>query len=379
MRCRRSRLDGRVLSAPIVVGAVALVMTGAPAGAWQTRVCANQGIRWANDRIPLSIMPCSAPPGSHRSRDLLAVMDAWNSVPGSAARLEADVGPPACRIDVNGRSEVGYVDPKNLDGARGLTRLIYTRACGYDWRGGFQETEAYIIETDVVIADFGHDVPGLPTNCDQISRTQPLRRPLLLHELGHVLGLWHEDDEMAAMNTGSSGGRYCGPRAFDPHPDDRAGVRYLYADGSPPVRDVAALGFELTEPNYTRPIMGRGNYAVCPGDVLEVRWAVANQGTVDAITRVQWYFSDNDIISRQDLAAEGSERVAVGVGEVYTGASEVRVPALPRGPDGQSGPWWVGFVVDADGPRVELPATNNWTYTQFRVWARDPVECEAPE
>lgn len=361
-----------------MLAVVACLLIAEPAPAWRSAICNDRPVRWVWPQVPIAVMPCSAPPGSHRSNDFLATMAGWNSVPGARIRFEPEVGAPTCRIEVNGRSEVGYIAPENLDGARGVTRIIYNVGCVAMFHVESMPEIQVIAETDIAIAAFDHDVSGPPRNCDRIERTTPLRRALLLHELGHAFGLRHEDDEMAVMNTGSSGGRYCGPRAMEPHPDDRTGVRVMYPDPeAEPVRDVAALPFELTEPNYTRPVVRAGHYGVCPNEPLDLRWSVANLGTVDARTQIRWYLSDNDVISSRDIHVATSDPVVVPAGEVHTASSRVIVPPLPRRANGQSGPWWVGYVVDPDGPGFELPATNDWAYTQLRVSARSPEECAA--
>src|SRR5262245_39098605 len=61
-----------------------------------------------------------------------------------------------------------------------------------------------------------------------------------LHELGHALGLEHDNRQMATMNTKFPGGGTLGhQKEWDPLPDDRRGVRFLYGDSTQEI-DVAA-------------------------------------------------------------------------------------------------------------------------------------------
>jgi len=375
-RIRGWRVIGSVVCGHAVV-MVGLALLGAgTAAAWNAGVCNHQNVRWAADEIELGVMQCSAPPGSHRAADLLAGIDGWNSVPGLGARLEPEVGAATCRVEINRRNELAYVRPDQLDAARAVTRMVFDGPCAPPVPARSWPAAPHIVETDVLIADFAHDLVGPPARCDRSDPNAPVRRALVLHEIGHILGLLHEDDHMAVMNTTASSGRYCGVRAIEPHPDDRAGARRLYPAEEAPVRDVAAIAFHLTRPGYARGVVNSGDYRVCPGQPLDVRWAVANQGTVDAHTSVQWFISDNDIISRRDHLAGTSAEIALPAGAFRSGTQTVTVPDLPRRTGGgEHGPWWVGFVVDPDGSGVELPASNDWTYTQMRVWLRDPGEC----
>lgn len=365
---------GRARRAGLLV--LLLVGLAAPSAlAWRVGRCNQVPVRWAKDDVELALMRCSAPPGSHRAADLQAGIDGWRAVTGLGLELRSGPGPATCRIAINGRSELGYVEPAQLDGARAVTRLIFDRPCIIPSPGETWPATPHIVETDVAVADFDHDHAGPPENCDVADPNRPLRRALVLHELGHVIGLRHEDDHMAVMNTTASGGRYCGVRAMEPHPDDRAGARSAYPSDDAPVRDVAASAFHLARPGYARSVMDNRHVRVCPGQPLDVRWAVANQGTVDAHTRVRWFVSDNDIISRRDIPAGTSGDIVIAAGGFASETQRLVVPELPRDPDGESGPWWLGFIVDPDGPGFELPASNDWTYTGMRLWLRDPGEC----
>lgn len=361
----------RLAGAAALLGMVCFV---APAAAHGWLECEGEPIRWATRDVPVQVMQCAAPAGSHRAADLLAGVDAWNAVPGLGVSLVPVPSSPTCRITVNGHSELGYVRPDQLDGARGATRVVYDHGCGMQGEGRTAYGPQSIVEADVIIADFPTDVSGEPENCDRIERNQPLRRALVLHELGHVLGLWHEDDQVAVMNASSSSVRYCGARALVPHPDDGAGARTLYPDpDAAPVRDVAATAMWLERSNYNATVVPRGTVAVCPGELVPVRWAAANLGTVDAVTTVRWFISDNDLISQRDRPAGTIPDVVLPAGSFVTEAHDLRIPrGLQAGPNETL---WVGFMVDADRSDWELAGSNNGTYTAMRLLLRPPDLC----
>lgn len=356
-----------------LLGGVLLVLAAEPALAFRYGQCFGVPTTWNRDTIPLQIMTCSAPPRSHRAGDLLAGVERWNAVPGTTGRFSAEFGPPTCRIRINRRSELGYVRPETLDGARAVTRVAYDQICNAAPLPGQTIRLPHIIEADMVVADFAHDATGPATDCNTLRRNAPWRRALVMHELGHVFGLKHENDTMAVMNQSASGGRYCGERAFDPHPDDRRGVRFLYRQRNPEeVRDVGAIAFHLASPNFTEPVAYPGDIALCPGERVELRYSVANQGTVDAVTSVRWYLSENDMISRHDIPAGTTEPFRVPVGGFVTDLADLVMPDdVPLDTR-----YRVGFMVDPDGSGWEFPISNDVTYTEASVLRRPPEQCD---
>ncbi len=367
-------LHRRRIARSVCIAVIAILGVG-EAAAWDVRLCNQQPVRRADTPLKIDIMQCSAPRGSHRAADLTAGIAGWAAVPGIGLTLEARPGPMTCRVEINRRNEMAYVRPEQLDGARALTRVVFDSTCAVPSTGQTWPDAPAIVESDVIVADFAHDRLGPPDTCDDADPNAPLRRAVVLHEVGHTLGLLHEDDHMAVMNTASTAARYCGARAMEPHPDDRSGGRWLYPKAGPTVRDVAATAFHLVRPGYARPVTDNRHVRVCPGQPIDVRWSVANQGTVDTTTRVEWFVSDNDIISRHDRSAGVSAPFAIEAGRLRTETQRIIVPELPRRANGESGPWWLGYVVDPEGPGFELPATNDWTYTGLRLWLRDAEEC----
>lgn len=351
------------LAAIIALGAAA----AAPALAYSTALCVGEPLRWEEPTIDLEIMPCSAPRGSNRAADFEAAIAAWNAVGGMRAMFRVAYGAAACSVRINLRNELGYVDPRYIDGARGMTRTVYARGCRPPEEANDVAERRVIVEADVLLSADPSMLTGVPESCALPYRR--VRQPIALHELGHVLGLLHYDEQVTHMNTSALTARYCGPRAYEPHPDDRAGGRHLYPAPDEHVRDVAASAFKLDGPNnVVRVMQGQGEDWVCPGQTIHAHWSAANLGTEDTVTDVFFYVSDNDIISAQDRIAGVVRDVRVPAGRFITEARSIRVPRdLPPG-----GPWYLGFVVDATSDAWELPASNNSTYTDLQIFVRSP-------
>lgn len=365
-RCRRGARNGWL----VMAWSLSLSAFASSAAAYDVARCVGDTTRWAQPEIDLDLMPCSSPAGSNRAADFYAATDAWNAVAGSAARFDVSVGSRACSARINGVSELGYADSRYLDGARGMTRLIYTGACRPAESRDEEPVRRVIVEADVLVSAKRSMLSGLPPDCT--TAYVNTRQGTALHELGHVLGLGHDDSQVAHMNTAAAPARYCGVRAYEPHPDDRAGARVLYPSGEPVPRDVGASPYKLDGPGNVVPVQDDEPIWACPGTLVPLNWSAANLGVDDVTTDVWFYVSNNDIISSHDHRVGGVNGVVVPAGQFITGEGTMRVPRYA--PSG--GPYYVGFRVDPRRETWELPASNDTTYTAARLFIYPPSQCD---
>jgi hypothetical protein len=154
-------------------------------------------------------------------------------------------------------------------------------------------------------------------------------RPVLMHELLHAAGLAHSDDSYAFMNYGDHpyANRPDAAR-IDPLPDDREGLRRIYPTAGTE-RDVEVLntwfdGDDISstgaaeQKRLCQPSKGEawspdpydtrcgidaqtgaaGSTQVCPGDMLYVRYAMANDGNVAMNVDEQMWLSRDATLSR---------------------------------------------------------------------------------
>ena len=170
---------------------------------------------------------------------------------------------------------------------------------------------------------------------------------VMLHELGHAVGLDHEDDGSdTIMNSHYDHGEYL-------YSDDVAGIQYIRgANGNKPdlqVRFSAAGGDQWPRPTT-------GSLSISPGDPLRLHADVVNAGNALSVpTTLRYYRSTNSIISTSDLAVYSSP-----VGNIVNGKSTSYTATTLSAPAG-GGDYYYGACVRTlnDPPAEESNLNNN--------------------
>ena len=214
--------------------AVAVLLAFAPA-ADAYRVA---GPRWPNETISV------ANKAPRYERAVRAAIKAWN------------------------RAKVGVRFTRVSDPSRARVVFRYSRGGG----GGLLGCEGIAGGTGA-----GYPTPfvSMPVSVIRSCRSPALRKLTAAHELGHVLGLGHEDRRCALMNsTGNLRTRlpsHCGPGPLI-RPDDKRGARALYRRKPPTVNQQVAVfnpGDGTRVPWQTEPV---GFAAAVRNEALEYRW-----------------------------------------------------------------------------------------------------------
>ncbi len=351
----------RVASAPLVIGLLILGW-GSVSHAYRHSSCNGAPYRWNND-VDFQLKACSAPPGTQKAKDVVYALDEWNAVGGMSEIASWETGDDVCAVRTGNRiNEIGFVPDDAIDGALGLTLRRYSGLC-WAWTDHVD-----IVETDVFINGQAGLHPGNPRDCN---RKQLGQRTTLLHELGHAIGLNHYDDAMSMMLSSDGDATYCGSRMVSPHPDDTEGGRFLYSDGARS-RDLAASTYYLAGADRVELNSQAGIETLCPGEAYQVRWSVANLGTVDETYSVRWYLSVNKTITMHDLPIATNVNARQTHGRFSTWSRRLRMP-LKITP----GIYFVGHIVDYDNRIWEQRGGNNFTYMarKVRILSSSDVRC----
>jgi len=348
----------------LVIGTLFCATT---ATAFNAKVCDGELKWWDDPTMTMQIDKCSTT-SSQRS-DFRAAANAWNSIRGvnDMIRLVDSTG---CGVaSGNDTHQMGIFSESSFGegGLLGLSRITYQN-CGWWW---WEDGE--IFEADIWIAsdmDIEFGVVRAAESCADYCA-----RDVIVHEIGHVIGMDHENAFPSVMNSnvgrgevismwgGSSSNRH------GPWPDDVNFLMTWHANGNAST-DVAPtpLVYNATTDSFSNPnpVIPRnwGNYIslddtavpftqVCPGDVVLVQYNIANRGGGAVSVEHDLRLSTNDYISSFDMRVQIPRTDIIGRG----GRVE-----LPRGfifPNVSPGWYYVGALADPDNDLDEWIEGNN--------------------
>jgi hypothetical protein len=372
----------------------AFVVTAPQAFGYEIYVCGDDLIQWeGTPRIRASA--AGFPNGHARSAALQAVVTRLNNSPANFRfNLTWNDGDGDL---YNGDNEIWFSgDAAFMDGALALT--FPSDDCG-DW--GFGDGNSEIEEMDVVFAcDFAWDcAASFPnavrwfygTNSNSLERyggNQTPFRPVAMHELGHALGLAHENDEYNVMGLatthihvyGNTATAYLGEDAslgvvrlygstIVPREDvsvvhwRRTGVQGEYSTHGP-TRILDANGMELEMDDELDPAnIEPGAYLVDAGQQIQVEFSFENNGSTDQVHVPVYY-----ILSRDKLLNFGDIRLAEAHptllrNDVYTRTQTIHLPGGLNSRDR----YRILAVVDPWSTITDIYNDNNITYSRAIV------------
>jgi hypothetical protein len=204
-------------------------------------------VRWEDEDLPIQwrLDSGNIPAGSARRTAVNQALDAWNRTGGlrllftTSGNAETD----SVMEEGDGKSEIGFTTRNEIDGAAG--REFTTHNCAGCRR---------IVESDIAIAnDVGpNDDP--PTS----QFTGCTAQGVLIHELGHTIGLDHESTRLAMMQPSCNDtplvrGAASGYMVL---PDDQQGARQQYAGNGDEVNLIAISQYLFRE----LPVLYRDRY-----------------------------------------------------------------------------------------------------------------------
>jgi len=276
------------------------------------------------------------PPWDAEMEDALS---RWNAVPGHTFSFFFDhVTHDPCDSSRLGGNAVAWADfSTGLCGGSAETALAITLT---SWIGsGFISADVLFNTAYMWTAD--------PRECTFVS---PFNfSSVAIHELGHVLGLGHEDSELATMNS-----IY---HAHDrrTHGDDQDGIRNLYGP-SGAVVNVMASHWKRTSTSASQPArtVTPPTSPVTAGDTVTFEWTAENAGTASATFNVGFYLSPDPDIATTDTLLGTNSGATVPPGD---SATFTRALTIPR--DTPSGSYYVGCVLDRDDLLAETDEQDN--------------------
>ncbi|MEL7477840.1 MAG: matrixin family metalloprotease [Pseudomonadota bacterium] len=317
--------------------------------AFSYRSCFGFPAKWKDNRTTMHLNTVSFRVGGTWDRQFQEVMNAWNDVKGSNFKFILGRDRDDSVSNRNRKNEVAFVS----EGKNGYV-AITSRRYSCPPRGNVGK----ITEMDIYFnVDKQFNTRNFLGTYDDIYKGYNFRI-VALHELGHALGLEHQDNRVATMNTlyysGGPNGHYS---KVEPHADDRRGVRYLYPDSSYG-RDISASRYKYYRNGTIRGKVynsrGRETRYLTRGSKYSLDYVIQNLGTVSESPRVNFYISKNDYISKYDKYV-GSTSWRMPPGSTAQSRKTFTVPSNLT-----PGKYYIGFVVDPNKAIPEDSETNNF-------------------
>ena len=290
----------------------ALSTVSFPADAYQYRRCNLSAGWWPCDSGTHTVkwLPTTNPVfavdgswGSSSNCDEFSSFSNWRNDFNCAVKAMRDVGSstisPTTKTDVNGwfyndtdnENDVAFRSSSNFDPGVLATSLpaIICECC----------KTTRMQEADIMFNSSMIWYPGpLPPNNDYYTNYISFQS-VALHEIGHALGLVHEDGELSTMdslypNGGWSRGNHSYNGRFWPHSDDVQGLNFFYPSGSVG-RDLAVYrsweGSNTTN-GYAVDLTPVFPASIVRGNTINIQYTVENRGNENLSgVKVKYYFS----------------------------------------------------------------------------------------
>jgi hypothetical protein len=340
------------------------------ARAYEYYTSGGSKIYWRDESQKMRMGSVSFPAGSIWSDSFEEAVDRWYDNP-SPFYFFTEYGDSSLDTN-NSQNEVWFSDDQNiLDGAPAITLL---------WNSGTKFTAADIVYD----ADFDFTVSDLASRSSAYSGTERTFVTASLHELGHSVGLEHENDEYNIMGADWNHVNRNGDTLhFYPGEDACDGAVFLYGVVGSGYQDVSVthwkyLGRDDEYSTHQRTkvydsggaelVIHAGTeeddpaYEVTKGATVKPEFTFENNGRTTQTPTVGWYLSVNNFISTFDTLLS-TTTPTIGRGDVYVTSHSVVIPNTLT----SSTYYWLGALIDKDDTLSEVNENNNATHIRIYV------------
>ena len=327
----------------IALGFALLFVVADLAHAYSYRTCNGNRIRWNSQWTNMYISTTSFPAGSSWDSRLQNAMWHWNNVKGSTFDYYVGRDTNGTHNSNNGVNEV-YLDNSLSGSTLGVTLTRYHCYWFFGWHYGIDETDiGFNNNKSWSTGTYSYSNPtGSPFNFESVA----------LHELGHAIGLKHENRWMATMNAYyPNSGPFGYYKEWDPFGDDRLAGRFMYPDSTTEV-DVAGSPLKRTG-SGTSNLVSSPNWAY-RGSNVTIEFTFSNLSTSTQSFDIGFYLSTNSYISTYDTLLGTNYGAWGSAGYTGTFSRTLYVPSWVS-----PGTYYLGFLVDKNGALSEADENNN--------------------
>jgi hypothetical protein len=367
-----------------ILGALMAISLSTPADAYGYRTCGGKNLRLSGNNLGVYASAVSFPTGYWRD-GLQNSINQFNRNPSNFYySLYTDTNGVARG---NGQSEIwGTTDQGVLQGAPAIA-YSYWQCYWTPWSGWnvyMTEGDIAFDYTNTAANPFEWTATRLRTILIRYGGTRRLLQGTAVHELGHAVGLLHENRTYNVMGSdfthihtnGTVSDAYIGEDAGN-------ATVFLYGLWASGPLDVAAehwkyLGTSGEYSTHTKTILtnsaggalstlnvnGEVGYYVRRGQIIRAQFTFENNGraTVSNLG-IRFYVSTNDIISTADRLILSLVGASLARNWVSTWTYSMTIPSNLA----LNTTYWLGPYVDPTNAVPETDHSNNATYLPIRV------------